>query len=352
MAPMAAGSRLPFLKGGINSRRIHLLFAIGRRTPQGDAFSPFLLENFTADPGGIMTETIIGAAMAALTSELAKPLAAGLYLVATPIGNLTDISLRAIAVLARADHVYCEDTRHTQKLMAHYAIDARLSPYHEHNAARERPKILRRLADGAALALVSDAGTPLISDPGYKLVREAAAQGSPVLSIPGASAVLAALPASGLPTDNFFFGGFLPPREAALARRLDDLADIPATLILFETAARLDRALQILNERFAGRELVLCRELTKRFEEIIRSPLPAPDLRGRAWRGEFVLLLSPPLDSPADENEVNAALRDALARLSLRDAVEEVRRTLRVPRKQVYELALKFQRGGQDHDGE
>jgi 16S rRNA (cytidine1402-2'-O)-methyltransferase len=293
-----------------------------------------------------MADSIIDAASVTIGQELAKPLAPGLYLVATPIGNLADITLRALAVLARAETVYCEDTRHTQKLTAHYALKTRLSPYHEHNAAKERPKILARLADGAALALVSDAGTPLISDPGYKLVREAAAQGTPVLSIPGPSAVLAGLAASGLPTDSFFFGGFLPPREAALARRLEELATVPATLVLFETAPRLDRTIALLGEHFPGRELVIARELTKRFEEILRSSLPAEALTGRDWRGEIVLLISPPVDRTAGEDEIKAAIGTALATMSLRDAVDHVRRTLRVPRKQVYDLALEFQQDG------
>jgi 16S rRNA (cytidine1402-2'-O)-methyltransferase len=297
-----------------------------------------------------MADTIIAAAAAALSEELAKPLGPGLYLVATPIGHLADFTLRALAVLTRAETIYCEDTRHTQKLTAHYGLKTRLSAYHEHNAARERPKILARLADGAALALVSDAGTPLISDPGYKLVREAAAQGSPVISIPGPSAVLASLAASGLPTDSFFFGGFLPPREAALARRLGELAGVPGTLVLFETAPRLERTLEALGEHFPGRELVIARELTKRFEEIIRTTLPALELKGREWRGELVLLLSPPSEQSVGEDEVDSALKHALVTMSLRDAVEHVRRTLRVPRKQVYDRALEFQRDGPDHE--
>jgi 16S rRNA (cytidine1402-2'-O)-methyltransferase len=279
-----------------------------------------------------------------LDRELVSPLAPGLYLVATPIGNLTDMTLRALSVLARADHVYCEDTRQTQKLTSRYNLPQRLNPYHDHNAARERPRILKRLTEGTSVALVSDAGTPLISDPGYKLVREAVAQGSAVISIPGPSAVLAGLTASGLPTDSFFFGGFLPPREAAAKKRLGALANVPATLIFFETATRLDRTLRSLAEIFPGRELVLARELTKRFEEIIRTTLPARQLEGKEWKGEFVLLVSPPVDEELDEAQIEKAVREALKHATLRDAVEEVRRTLRVPRKQVYDLALKSQK--------
>jgi 16S rRNA (cytidine1402-2'-O)-methyltransferase len=301
--------------------------------------------------GGGMTGTMADTVRATLESELAAPLAPGLYLVATPIGNLGDITLRALTVLARAEHILCEDTRHTQKLFNRYAIKARLTPYHDHNAARERPRILKKLAEGAVVALVSDAGTPLISDPGYKLVREAADQGSTVFSIPGPSAVLAGLTASGLATDSFFFGGFLPPREVAAKKRLQELAAIPATLIFFETAGRLNRTLRLLADLFPGRDLVLARELTKRFEEIIRTPLPASGLERGDWKGEFVLLLSPPVHEAADEDQIEDAIRVALQGASLRDAVEEVRRTLRVPRKQVYDLALRFQKGGvEDHE--
>lgn len=285
------------------------------------------------------------AVQAALCKEMAAPLAPGLYLVATPIGNLSDITLRALAVLARAHHICCEDSRHSQKLISHYGLSGPLSPYHDHNAARERPKILKWLAGGASVALISDAGTPLVSDPGYRLVREAAAQGSDVFSIPGPSAVLAGLAASGLPTDSFFFGGFLPPRETALKKRLEELAEIPATLILFDTATRLDKTLTALGEAFPGRDLAIARELTKRFEEMIRVPLPATQLTGREWKGEIVLLVSPPLAQTAGEDEVRAAIASALERATLRDAVEEVRRTLRVPRRQVYDLALKCQKG-------
>lgn len=292
------------------------------------------------------------AVQAALDKEMAAALAPGLYLVATPIGNLADISLRALAVLARADRVFCEDTRHSQKLTGHYGLAVRLLAYHDHNAARERPRILKWLAEGASVALISDAGTPLISDPGYKLVREAALQGTPVFSIPGASAVLAGLAASGLPTDSFFFAGFLPPRQAAARIRLEALTEIPGTLIFFETAGRLDKTLRTIGDLFAGRELVIARELTKRFEEFIRAPLPAPQLIGSDWKGEFVLLVSPPSEQTATEADIQAAIVEALTRSSLRDAVEDVRRTLRVPRRQVYDLALKHQKGSSCDDVE
>jgi 16S rRNA (cytidine1402-2'-O)-methyltransferase len=291
-----------------------------------------------------MNDALKDAVLAALDKECAVALAPGLYIVATPIGNLSDITLRALAVLARADIVCCEDTRHSLKLMHHYRLSAKLIPYHEHNAARERPKLLKRLSEGARIALISDAGTPLISDPGYRLVRDAGAQGTVVFTVPGPCAVIAGLAVSGLPTDSFFFAGFLPPREAAAKRRLEELADVPGTLIFFETANRLAKSLTAFGTVFAGRELVIARELTKRFEEVLRVTLPADAAPEREWKGEFVLLVSPPLERATDEHELRDAIREAMQRASLRDAVEEVRRTLRVPRKQAYDIALEYQR--------
>ena len=179
-------------------------------------------------------------------------LAAGLHLVATPIGNLRDVTLRALEVLAAADLIACEDTRVTRKLLDHYGITTPMTPYHEHNAAAARPKLLARLASGAAIALVSDAGTPLVSDPGFKLVRAARDDGYTVTALPGASAALAALTVAGLPTDRFFFEGFLPPKEGARRTRIAELARIPATLILYETGPRLARALALSDEADDG----------------------------------------------------------------------------------------------------
>ena len=288
---------------------------------------------------------LTGAVAAMLARELAGPPAPGLHIVATPIGNLADISLRALAVLARADHILCEDTRHSQKLLTAYAIRGRLSPYHDHNAAGQRPKILGWLADGASVALISDAGTPLIADPGYKLVRAALEAGHTVHAVPGPSAAIAALSVSGLPTDAFHFAGFLPPKQAARRRRLEELADVAATLVLYETAPRLSQTLQDLAAAMSGREVVIAREITKRFEELIRGVLPL-SLPGDAadLKGEIVILIAPPEEREHAGDEIRETLVQALQRLSLRDAVDEVTRTLRVPRRTVYALALELQK--------
>src|SRR5438270_9258742 len=200
--------------------------------------------------------------------------APGLYLVATPIGNLGDITLRALETLAGVDIIACEDTRITRRLTERYAISAQLKPYHEHNAEAARPKILQWLAEGASIALVSDAGTPLISDPGFKLVREVCAAGHAVTALPGPSAVLTALAVAALPTDRFFFEGFLPPKEAARRARLTELARIDATLVLFESGNRVGDSLRDLADIMGARDAAICRELTKLHEEVRRAPLP------------------------------------------------------------------------------
>ena len=209
------------------------------------------------------------------TAIKAAEAAPGLYLVATPIGNLGDVTLRALELLAGADVIACEDTRVTRKLTERYGITTPLTPYHEHNAAEARPKLLARLADGQAVALVSDAGTPLISDPGYKLVRAACEAGHAVTALPGASAVLTALSVAGLPTDHFFFEGFLPPRQGARQKRIAALANVPATLVLFESGPRIAAALADLAATLGTRAAAICRELTKLHEEVKRSDLVA-----------------------------------------------------------------------------
>jgi 16S rRNA (cytidine1402-2'-O)-methyltransferase len=274
----------------------------------------------------------------------APPLAPGLHLVATPIGNLRDITVRALEVLAAADLIACEDTRVTRKLLDHYGIVTALTPYHEHNAASARPKLLARLADGAAIALVSDAGTPLVSDPGYKLVRAAGAMGARVTALPGASAVLAALTVSALPTDRFFFEGFLPVKEGQRRARIAELARVPATLILFETGPRLAVALADLAAGLGARDAAICRELTKLYEEVRHGELPtlAQEAAGAAEpRGEIAIVIAPPPeDSEVAAVDLDALIRDALARLSVKAAVAEVAAVTGRPRREIYQRAL------------
>jgi 16S rRNA (cytidine1402-2'-O)-methyltransferase len=280
--------------------------------------------------------------------------APGLYLVATPIGNLGDITLRALELLAGANVIACEDTRVTRKLTERYGIATPLTPYHEHNAAEARPKLLARLADGQAVALVSDAGTPLISDPGYKLVRAACEAGHAVTALPGASSVLAALSVAGLPTDRFFFEGFLPARQAARQKRAAVLANIPATLVLFESGPRLPATLADLAAAFGARTAAICRELTKLHEEVKRGDLEtlAREYAGGAeTRGEFVIVVAPPADNEEIADNIDDLLRQALMRVSVKDAVGEVALVTGRPRREVYQRALVLSRDTSD-DGE
>lgn len=288
--------------------------------------------------------------VARLQEALEQPLAPGLYLVATPIGNLADFTLRAISVLARSDIIYCEDTRHSRQLLTQYGISRALRAYHEHNEERELPRILRELADGRSVALVSDAGTPLISDPGFKLVRDAAAAGHRVVSIPGPSAVIAALSCSGLPTDRFLFAGFPPAKSAARRARLAELASVPATLIFFEAPSRMAETLSDMAETLgAERQAVVARELTKLHEEVLRAPLGrlAEQAAEIEQRGAIVILVGPPQPSEVADEEILASLKERLARGSLRDASREVAEMLGVPRRRVYDLAVRMKRGGQ-----
>jgi len=269
-------------------------------------------------------------------------LAPALHIVATPIGNLGDITLRALAVLAGADLIACEDTRVTRRLLDRYAMATPLTPYHDHNAETARPKLLRRLAEGAAIALVSDAGTPLVSDPGYKLARAAHEAGSAITAVPGASALLAALTVSGLPTDQFFFAGFLPPKETARRSRIAALARIPATLILFEGGSRIAATLADLAAELGAREAALCRELTKMHEEVRRGDLVAlaESAASGELRGEFVLVVGPPAAEQPGASDTDLLLRQALARVSVKDAVGEVAEATGLPRRKIYQRAL------------
>jgi 16S rRNA (cytidine1402-2'-O)-methyltransferase len=274
--------------------------------------------------------------------------APGLYLVATPIGNLGDITLRALELLAGADVIACEDTRVTRKLTERYGIATPLTPYHEHNAAEARPKLLSRLANEQAVALVSDAGTPLISDPGYKLVRAACEAGHAVTALPGASAVLAALSIGGQPTDRFFFEGFLPAKKTARQKRVAALANIPATLVLFESGSRLAAMLADLAAAFGPRTVAICREMTKLHEEVKRGNLEVlarEYASGAEMRGEFAIVVAPPANPKEKADEVDALLRKALMRVSVKDAVGEVAFATGRPRREVYQRALVLAKG-------
>jgi 16S rRNA (cytidine1402-2'-O)-methyltransferase len=285
---------------------------------------------------------------AAIEAAKAAP---GLYLVATPIGNLGDITLRALELLAGADVIACEDTRVTRKLTERYGIVTPLTPYHEHNAAEARPKLLARLANEQAVALVSDAGTPLISDPGYKLVRAACEAGHAVTALPGASAVLVALSVAGLPTDRFFFEGFLPAKQAARQKRIAVLAKIPATTVLFESGSRVAATLADLAVVFGTRMTAICRELTKLHEEVKRGDLETlarEYASGAEMRGEFVIVVAPPADNEETIVDVDDLLRQALMRVSVKDAVGEVALATGRPRREVYQRALVLSRDMSD----
>jgi 16S rRNA (cytidine1402-2'-O)-methyltransferase len=281
-----------------------------------------------------------------LRDLLATPLAAGLYLVATPIGNLADITLRALAVLSQADVLYCEDTRHSRTLLAHFGIARSARAYHEHNAERERPHVLAELAADKSVAIVSDAGTPLVSDPGYKLVREAIAAGHKVISLPGPSAVMAALTSAGLATDTFLFAGFLPTRQKARQARLAELKTVPATLVFFEAPARLADSLGDIALVLGDREAAVARELTKLHEEVRRGT-PAELAQWAAAtppRGEMVIVVGPPVAQPVTDETITARLVPLLAQMSLSEAARTVAQELGVTRARVYDLGLALQR--------
>lgn len=274
-----------------------------------------------------------------------KPLAPGLYIVATPIGNLRDITLRALDVLKGADAVLCEDTRITSRLFSAYGIDRPLVAYHDHNARKVMPRILDRLRDGQVLALVSDAGTPLVSDPGYRLVRQAVKNGVAVTPIPGASAMLAALAVAGLPTDRFLFAGFLPEKSGARKRALEEVADIGATLVFYESPRRLAASLADMADVFGGRDAAVCRELTKLHEEARRGPLDELARhynKAGAPRGEVVVLVGPPAEAEEPVQDVDALLRAALEETSLKDAAARVARLTGAPKREVYNRALEL----------
>lgn len=279
-----------------------------------------------------------------------RPLAPGLYFVSTPIGAARDITLRGLDILAKADVLAAEDTRTLKHLMEIHGVplgDRHVFAYHDHNGEAMRPKLLRALADGKSVAYASEAGTPLVADPGFQLGRAAIAEGLTVLAAPGASAVLAALTVSGLPSDRFMFVGFAPAQSGARARMLTELQNMPATLIFYESPKRIHRILAEMVESWGGeREAVVCRELTKRFEEVSRGTLAslAADFDGRAVKGEIVLLVGRAAFTMPDADQIEQRLRDHLVDKSVKDAAADVAAEMGLPRRDVYQLALKLER--------
>lgn len=299
------------------------------------------------EPGGAAGQLTASRAADVVLEGLSSGLPAGLYIVATPIGNLADITLRALNVLARCDVIACEDTRHSRKLLSHYSIDAKLVAYHEHNASSMRRRLIRDIQDGKSVALISDAGTPLISDPGYKLVEDIRDLGLMVTALPGPCAPIMALTLSVLPTDRFFFEGFLPSKQGQRVKRLQVLADTPASLVFFETAKRIGDSLTDMATVFGARPVAVCKELTKRFEAVSTGLLPevSRQFLGDDVKGEFVVVLGPPVEKEIGDEDIIAALRASLSDNSLRDSVKEVCEALNVSKSRVYNLGLKIKDG-------
>jgi len=269
--------------------------------------------------------------------------APGLHIVATPIGNLGDITVRALETLSSADLIACEDTRVTAKLLRHYGIHVPTVAYHDHNAARRRPELLEALAQGRMIALVSDAGTPLVSDPGYRLVRETIDAGHPVTALPGASALLAGLAIAGLPSDTFLFAGFLPPKTVGRRKRLETFVAVPATLVFYEAPQRLAESLADMAAVLGDREAVVARELTKRFEERAGDRLAGLAVRyaqSGPPKGELVVLVAPPGDEAPGEEEIETTLRRLMETESVSRAAALAADATGLPRKELYRRAL------------
>jgi len=280
------------------------------------------------------------------TLPAGKTLEPGLYLIATPIGAARDITLRALDILATAQVIAAEDTRSLRHLMEIHGIplgDRPLISYHDHNADSARPRLMAALAAGKSVVYASEAGTPLVADPGYQLARAAVAEGYRLISAPGPSAVLAALTMSGLPSDRFLFAGFPPNAKGARATFLRELAPIPATLILYESPKRLGALLaEAAAQLGETRQAAICRELTKRFEEVRRGTLGelAEAFAGAPPKGEIVVLIDRARSRAATQEDVDAALADALSRLSVKDAAAEIAAALGLPKREVYQRAL------------
>ena len=279
---------------------------------------------------------------------LASSLDAGLYLVATPIGTARDITLRALDVLNAADVLAAEDTRTLRHLMQIHGVPLRgrrILAYHDHNAERSRGAILAAIGEGRSVAYASDAGTPLVADPGFRLARDVDDAGGRVHAVPGPSALLAALSVAGLPTDRFLFAGFAPSQSGARKRWLEEVGAVPASVVLFESPRRVRELLDDLCEIGANRDIAVCRELTKKFEEVLHGSVE--EVRDRippeGLRGEVVVVLGPPAVAVADDAAVRAGLLECLGRMSVRDAAAEVAAMTGRPRKDVYRMALSMQ---------
>lgn len=275
---------------------------------------------------------------------------AGLYIVATPIGHAQDITLRALDLLKQADTLLCEDTRVTSKLLMIHGIPRKkLVAYHEHNEEKMRPRVLQKISDGEIIVLVSDAGTPLINDPGYKLVRDCAEQGLPYTSAPGASSVISALVLSGLPSDRFLYLGFLPNKTAGRKKALDEVKNVRATLIILESPRRVAASLKDMADVLGSREAAVTREITKRFEEVRRAPLPelAASYESESPRGEIVVVIGPPDETReiTTDEDLDTMIKNALSRLSVKDTTAEIVEATGLPKRKIYNRAVELSKG-------
>jgi 16S rRNA (cytidine1402-2'-O)-methyltransferase len=279
----------------------------------------------------------------------ARPIEAGLYLVATPIGNLSDITVRALETLAAADIVACEDTRVSRVLLDRYGIRKKLTAYHEHNAAQAGPQLVAAIGEGRSVALISDAGTPLVSDPGFRLVETVIEAGLRVIPIPGPSAPLAALTASGLPSDAFFFAGFLPVKDGQRRTRLDELRDVPGTLIFFESPRRLASSLAAMSDVLGERSAVVARELTKTFEELRRGSLgelAAHYDEAGAPKGEVVVCVAPPAPPAHDAADTDRLLLSLAAEMGASRAAGEAARMTGAKKADLYRRLMDLKGDG------